>query len=83
MLPYYESVANMFMVLVAHTVLHSPEICSVPIDEVASVSISWDVMAPAEHGGQHGVVEAPERGQACGEVCAPNVQRDHLWKLCK
>lgn len=60
---------------------YSPKIRSIPIDEVASVGIPWDVMSPAEHGGQHGVLESPQRGQASGEVCAPDVQRDHLWKL--
>ena len=40
-------------------------------------------MTPAEHGGQHGVLISPQCGQASGEVRAPNVQRDDLWKLGK
>lgn len=38
-------------------------------------------MTPAEHGGQHGVFVAAQRGQASGEVCAPHVQRNDLRKL--
>lgn len=60
---------------------HSPKICSIPVDEVSSLGVTWDVMAPAEHGGQHGVLESPQRGQASGEVHAANVQGDDLWKL--
>lgn len=60
---------------------YSPKMSSIPIDEVASVGIQWDVMSPTEHGGQHGVLKSPQRGQASGEVRAPDIQRDHLWKL--
>lgn len=59
----------------------SPKICSIPINEVASLSILWDVVTPTEHGSQHGILISPQRGQASGEVRAPNVQRDDLWKL--
>lgn len=38
-------------------------------------------MPPAEHGGQHGVLVAPQRGQPSGEVCAPDVQGDDLREL--
>ena len=38
-------------------------------------------MASAEHGGQHGVLVPPQRGQAGREVRAPDVQRDDLWEL--
>lgn len=67
----------------AHIQCYSPKICPIPIDEVAPFSVTWDVMTPAEHGGQHGVVESPQRGQASSEVHAPNIQRDDLWKLLK
>lgn len=59
----------------------SPEIGSIPIDEVASVGIAWDVVTPTKHGGQHGVLKPPQRGQARGEVHAPDVQRNDLWEL--
>lgn len=35
----------------------------------------------AEHGGQHGVLVAPQRGKPGGEVRAPDVQRDDLREL--
>lgn len=60
---------------------YSPKICPISIDEVASLGIARDVMTPAEHGGQHGVLESSQRGQPSGEVRAPDVQRDDLWKL--
>lgn len=59
----------------------SPKILSIPINEVASLRITGDVVSPAEHGGQHGVLVSPQRGQTCGEVHAANVQRDDLRKL--
>lgn len=59
----------------------SPKIRSIPIDEVAAVRIAWDVVPSAEHGGQHGVLVAPQRGQPSGEVCAPDVKRDDLREL--
>lgn len=51
----------------------SPKIGAIPVDEVASIGIAGDVVTPTKHGCQHGVFKAPQRGQACGEVCTPNV----------
>lgn len=69
------------LTMTPHTVTHSPKIRSIPIDEVAPVGVTWDVMTAAEHGGQHGVLELPQRGQASGEVRTPDVQRDDLREL--
>lgn len=62
---------------------NSPKVGAVAVDEEASVGVARDLVAPAEHGGQHGVVVAAQRGQPGGEVGAPHVQRDHLGKLYK
>lgn len=58
-----------------------PKIGSIPIDEVATVRIAGNVVTPTKHGSQHSVFKPPQRGEACGEVCTPNVERDHLWEL--
>lgn len=55
--------------------------CAIPINEVPALSISGDVMASTEHGSQHGVFVAPQRGQSCGEVSPSNVKGDNLRKL--
>lgn len=54
---------------------------AIPINEVAALSVSGDVMPPTEHGGQHGVFVAPQGRQACGEVSPSNVKWDNLRKL--
>lgn len=61
----------------------SPKVETIPIDEIAPVGVLWDVMTPAEHGGQHRVLVAPQCGQTCGEVRAPDVQGDDLRELWK
>lgn len=60
---------------------HIPEVCAVPVDEVAALGVGGDVVPPAEHRRQHGILVAPQGGQACGEVRPSNVEGDDLGEL--
>lgn len=54
---------------------------AVPVDEVPALGVGGDVVPPAEHGRQHGVLVAPQGGQACGEVSPSDVKGNNLRKL--
>lgn len=54
---------------------------AIPVNEVPALGVGGDVMPPAEHGRQHGVLIAPQGRQACGEVSPSNVKGDNLRKL--
>lgn len=58
-----------------------PEVRAVAVDEVAALGVGGDVVSPAEHGRQHGVLVAPQGGQACGEVSPSDVKGDDLREL--
>lgn len=58
-----------------------PKVRAVAVDEVAALGVGGDVVSPAEHGRQHGVLVAPQGGQACGEVSPSDVKGDDLREL--
>ena len=53
-----------------------PEVDSVAVDEVGAVGFLLELVAPGEHGGEHGVRVPPQRGDGRRVVVASDVKFD-------